>query len=112
MRKLLDSGHGWVKLSGAYLYGGGTAARLCRRQRGGARLSGGGAGALRLGQRLAASRRHQELNPVAMPDDVVLLNLLAQWAPDAKLRHRILVENPEKFYGFDPAQTAQGALTA
>ena len=24
VRKLLDSGHGWVKLSGAYLYGGGT----------------------------------------------------------------------------------------
>ena len=44
----------------------------------------------------------KKLNPVAMPDDVVLLNLLAQWAPDAKLRHRILVENPEKFYGFDP----------
>ena len=24
VRKLLDSGHGWVKVSGAYLYGGGT----------------------------------------------------------------------------------------
>jgi len=32
----------------------------------------------------------------------VLLNLLAEWAPDEKLRHRILVENPERFYGFDP----------
>ncbi len=31
VRKLLDSGHGWVKVSGAYLYKGGTA-RLCRRQ--------------------------------------------------------------------------------
>jgi predicted TIM-barrel fold metal-dependent hydrolase len=39
-----------------------------------------------------------------MPDDLVLLNLLAQWAPDAKLRHRILVENPERFYGFDSAK--------
>src|SRR4029079_15568380 len=44
----------------------------------------------------------KKLNPVAMPDDVTLLNLLAEWAPDAKLRHRILVENPEVFYGFDP----------
>ena len=26
-----------------------------------------------------------------------------RWVPDAKLRRRILVENPEKFYGFDPA---------
>jgi hypothetical protein len=33
---------------------------------------------------------------------VTLLDLLAEWAPDAKLRHRILVENPEVFYGFDP----------
>ena len=40
--------------------------------------------------------------PVAMPDDVTLLNLFAEWVPDAKLRHRILVENPEIFYGFDP----------
>ena len=41
---------------------------------------------------------------VPMPDDVVLINLLAVWAPDEKLRHRILVENPETFYGFDPAK--------
>jgi len=39
-----------------------------------------------------------------MPDDVTLLNLMAHWAPDAKLRHRILVENPERFYGFNPAK--------
>ena len=37
-------------------------------------------------------------------DDVILLNLLGKWVPDEKLRHRILVENPEKFYGFDPAK--------
>jgi len=37
-----------------------------------------------------------------MPDDVLLLNLVGEWLPDAKLRHRILVENPEAFYGFDP----------
>ena len=39
---------------------------------------------------------------VALPDDVMLLNLMPSWAPDEKLRHRILVENPETFYGFDP----------
>jgi predicted TIM-barrel fold metal-dependent hydrolase len=39
-----------------------------------------------------------------MPDDITLLNLVPMWAPDEKLRHRILVENPEKLYGFDPAR--------
>ena len=51
---------------------------------------------------LYVSHANKKLNPVAMPDDVTLINLLAEWAPDEKLRHRILVENPERFYGFDP----------
>lgn len=34
------------------------------------------------------------------PDDAVLFDLLAQWAPDEVTRHRILVENPEVLYGF------------
>lgn len=102
VRKLLDSGHGWVKVSGAYLYGGGTAPDYV------------GASQAAMGYIKAAPERcvwgsdwphpdaTKKLNPVAMPDDVTLLNLLARWAPDAKLRHRILVENPENFYGFDP----------
>jgi D-galactarolactone isomerase len=104
VRKLLDSGHGWVKLSGAYLYGGGTPPDYA------------GASAAAKGYIKAAQERcvwgsdwpHPDatkvLNPVAMPDDVTLLNLMAQWAPSPALRHRILVENPEKFYGFDPAK--------
>ena len=35
------------------------------------------------------------------PDDASLLDLLMQWAPDEAVRHRILVENPVKLYGFD-----------
>jgi D-galactarolactone isomerase len=34
------------------------------------------------------------------PDDAVLFDLLARWAPDNAIRHRILVENPETLYGF------------
>jgi predicted TIM-barrel fold metal-dependent hydrolase len=34
------------------------------------------------------------------PDDAVLLDLLADWAPDERTRRRILVENPEALYGF------------
>jgi predicted TIM-barrel fold metal-dependent hydrolase len=104
VRKLLDSDHGWVKLSGAYLYGGGTAPNYA------------GASEAARGYIKAAPERcvwgsdwphpdaTKKLNPVAMPDDVTLINLMPQWAPDAKLRHRILVENPETFYGFDPAK--------
>ena len=39
-------------------------------------------------------------NEPTTPDDAVLFDLLAQWAPDDATRHRILVENPETFYGF------------
>jgi D-galactarolactone isomerase len=102
--KLLDSGHGWVKLSGAYLYGGGTAPHYA------------GASLAAKGYIKTAPERcvwgsdwphpdaTKKLNPVAMPDDVVLLNLLAEWAPQSALRDRILVENPERFYGFDPTK--------
>lgn len=34
------------------------------------------------------------------PDDAQLLDLLAEWVPDPKVRHRILVENPAKLYRF------------
>jgi predicted TIM-barrel fold metal-dependent hydrolase len=35
-----------------------------------------------------------------MPDTGRLRNLLAAWAPDAAQRHRILVDNPQRLYGF------------
>ena len=34
------------------------------------------------------------------PDDAVLFDLLAEWAPDDATRQRILVDNPAKLYGF------------
>jgi D-galactarolactone isomerase len=34
------------------------------------------------------------------PDDALLFDLLAQWAPDEAVRNRILVDNPVKLYGF------------
>ncbi|HEX3756740.1 MAG TPA: amidohydrolase family protein, partial [Rhizomicrobium sp.] len=102
VRKLLDGGHGWVKLSGAYLYG-----------KSGPPDYADSSSAAR-GYIAAAPERcvwgsdwpHPDATSgrVPMPDDVNLLNLLAKWAPDEKLRHRILVENPEAFYGFDPGK--------
>jgi predicted TIM-barrel fold metal-dependent hydrolase len=106
VRRLLDSGHGWVKLSGAYLYG--------------------SKGPPDYADASSAARAYLAAHPercvwgsdwphpdatsgrVAMPDDVVLLDLLAAWAPDPKLRYRVLVENPESFYGFNPRQRPKG----
>jgi predicted TIM-barrel fold metal-dependent hydrolase len=34
------------------------------------------------------------------PDDAVLLDLLAEWAPDKAWIHQILVNNPARLYGF------------
>ena len=34
------------------------------------------------------------------PDDALLLDLLADWAPDETTRRRILVENPAELFGF------------
>jgi predicted TIM-barrel fold metal-dependent hydrolase len=36
-------------------------------------------------------------------DDAVLVDLLAQWAPDPRVRTRILVENPQTLYRFAAA---------
>jgi predicted TIM-barrel fold metal-dependent hydrolase len=41
-----------------------------------------------------------------VPDDGALLNLLARWMPDAKTRHRVLVDNPAALYDF-PSEAAQ-----
>jgi len=35
------------------------------------------------------------------PDPVLMLDIMQTWAPDETLRHRVLVENPEALYGFD-----------
>ena len=38
-----------------------------------------------------------------MPDVRALFSLFTQWAPDAGMRRRILVDNPAPLYGFAPA---------
>jgi predicted TIM-barrel fold metal-dependent hydrolase len=42
----------------------------------------------------------------AMPDDAKLFSLFEHWVPDAKLRWRILVDNPAQLYSFPPIQSA------
>jgi len=36
-----------------------------------------------------------------LPDDLAMLDLLSEWAPDEQVRRKILVHNPAQLYGFD-----------
>ena len=40
----------------------------------------------------------------AMPDDGKLLDLFMDWTPNTETQHRVLVENPARFYGFPAAE--------
>lgn len=53
---------------------------------------------------------HPGENP--KPNDALLFDLLLGWAPDAAVRHRILVENAEALYGFPPIAQEVGQTTA
>ena len=39
-------------------------------------------------------------NTKPLPDSADMLALLGQWAPDAKTRDQVLVDNPARVYGF------------
>jgi predicted TIM-barrel fold metal-dependent hydrolase len=41
-----------------------------------------------------------DVTPLLQVDDGRLLNQLPVWAPDAAIRHKILVDNPARLYGF------------
>lgn len=41
-----------------------------------------------------------DVTPLLQIDDGLLLNQLPVWAPEATIRHKILVENPARLYGF------------
>ena len=48
----------------------------------------------------ASNWPHPSARKPAPPDDVMLLDLLADWAPDPKVQKKILVDNPAELYGF------------
>ena len=98
LRGLLDSGHAWVKLSGAYLnskvgppYREATTIAQDFVKAAPERLVWG------------SDWPHPTSPGPAKPDDAVLFDLLSDWAPSEALRHRILVENPIDLYGFPRA---------
>lgn len=96
LRRLVDGGRCWVKLSAPY-HGS---------QSGPPRYQDLGALACEL-VRAAPERMlwasnwpHPSLRD-NFPDDAQLLDLLAEWAPDEATRQRILVDNPARLYGFN-----------
>jgi len=93
--RLIDRGRTWVKLSGAYI--------------------GSKVGPPTYSDAGKVAEAYVKLAPERMvwgsdwphpthekekPDDAVLFDLLATWAPDEGARKKILVDNPESLYGF------------
>ncbi|MSV34988.1 MAG: 2-pyrone-4,6-dicarboxylate hydrolase [Bryobacterales bacterium] len=96
VRELLDKRRAWVKLSGAYSntkvgppsYPEATAIARDFVQAAPERLVWG------------SDWPHPSLPDDRKPDDALLFDLLAVWAPNEAVRNRILVRNPETLYGF------------
>ena len=42
---------------------------------------------------------HVNMNGRTMPNDADLLDLLADWAPEAAVRDAILADNPQRLFG-------------
>jgi predicted TIM-barrel fold metal-dependent hydrolase len=95
VRGLIDKGKTWIKLSGAYqdtkvgppTYADSSAVARAYVKAAPERMVWG------------SDWPHPSEQQVK-PDDALLFDLLADWAPDETARHRILVQNPEALYGF------------
>jgi D-galactarolactone isomerase len=96
MRHLLDTGRTWIKLSGAYVSSKQGAPDYAD------------AGAVAAAYVKAAPERmiwgsdwpHPSEPKDHKPDDARLFDLLAEWAGSEAAFKRIMVDNPEKLYGF------------
>ena len=96
IRKLLDKGRTWVKLSGAYAdtkvgpptYADRTVVARAYVAAAPERCVWG------------SDWPHPTEHSKQLPDDAVLLDLLTEWVPDEKVRRRILVENPATLYDY------------
>ena len=96
IRRMMDKGKTWMKLSGAYM--------------------DTNSGAPTYADKVAVAQAYIKIAPERVvwgsdwphptekaehkPNDATLFDLLTAWAPDEALRQRILVTNPEALYGF------------
>jgi len=95
VRRLIDSGRTWVKLSAPYIdskIGAPTYADVTPVAQAYVKAAP---------ERLVwASDWPHPSQGDKHPNDAILFDLLLQWIPDEATRNRILVQNPEAFYGF------------
>ena len=92
--RLIDKGRTWVKLSGAYMdtkVGPPTYADATKLAQAFVKAAP---------ERMVWGSDWPHPTEKDKPDDAMLFDLLAEWAPDEATRHRILVENPAVLYGF------------
>jgi D-galactarolactone isomerase len=96
LRRLIDKGRTWVKLSGAYIdtkvgppaYADTTKVAQAFAKAAPERMVWG------------SDWPHPGLPFDNKPNDALLFDLLSEWVRNETDRHRILVENPEMLYGF------------
>ncbi len=93
--RLLDRGAAWVKLAGAYL----NTATGAPGYDDATRVASGFVSAAP--ERLVWGSDWPHVTEAHKPDDAGLFDLLGLWAGSERTRHRILVENPARLYGFD-----------
>jgi predicted TIM-barrel fold metal-dependent hydrolase len=94
MRKLIDKGRTWVKLSGAYQdtkVGPPTYADAAPIAHAYVKAAP---------ERMIWGSDWPHPTEKDKPDDAILFDLLTQWVPDEATRNRILVQNPETLYAF------------
>jgi len=92
IRRLLDKGNTWMKLSGAYMFDAppryAKAAPIAQ------------AYVKAAPERMVWGSDWPHPTEKDKPDDAVLFDLLSDWTPDNATRRRILVDNPATLYGF------------
>jgi D-galactarolactone isomerase len=96
IRRLIDKGRTWVKLSGAYI----TPTGITSDYRTATTVAKAFVAAAPERMVWGSDWPHPSADIKSKPDDAKLLDLLLDWAPNEATRHRILVENPEVVYGF------------
>jgi D-galactarolactone isomerase len=99
IRRLIDKGRTWVKLSGAYLdtkvgapsYADASKVAQAYVEAAPERLVWG------------SDWPHPTESSTHKPNDAVLFDLIGEWVSDEAVRRRVLVDNPEILYGFAKA---------
>jgi len=99
IRKLVDKGRTWVKLSVTYdntVDGPPGYADITKVAQ---------AYVTAAPERLVWGSNWPHPNETNKPNDAMLFDLMLRWAPDERTRHRILVQNPAALYGFTTERT-------